>query len=58
MALIRPVLLVACTVDIEPLDAAGFVAAGEGAGSVFVPGLKYEQPETASAASRIRVRII
>jgi hypothetical protein len=58
MALIRPGLLVACTVDIEPLDAAGFVAAGEGAGSVVVPDWKYEQPETASAASKIRERII
>ena len=56
MALMSPELLVACTVDIA-LDAAGFVV-GEGAGSVVAPDWKYEQPETASAATRIRERII
>jgi hypothetical protein len=57
MALMRPGLLVACTVDTGVLDAAGFVA-GDGAGSVVAPDWKYEQPETASAARRIRERII
>jgi hypothetical protein len=49
-------LLVALTDDTD-LDVAGFVA-GEGAGSVLAPDWKYEQPETAKAASRIRERII
>jgi len=57
MALMSPELLVACTVEIEALDAAGFVV-GDGAGSVVAPDWKYEQPETASAASIIRERII
>jgi len=52
-----PELLVACTVEIEALDAAGFVVV-DGAGSVVAPDWKYEQPETASAASIIRERII
>jgi hypothetical protein len=52
-----PELLVTCTVAAEALDAAGFVV-GEGAGSVVAPDWKYEQPETASAVSRIRERII
>jgi hypothetical protein len=57
MALMRPEPLVTCTEDIEALDAAGFVV-GEGAGSVVAPDWKYEQPETASAASRIHERVI
>jgi len=57
MALMSPELLVACTVAAEALDAAGFVA-GEGAGSVVAPDWKYEQPDTARAASRILERII
>jgi hypothetical protein len=56
MALMSPELLVTCTAD-TALDVAGFVA-GEGAGSVLAPDWKYEQPETAIAASRIGERII
>jgi hypothetical protein len=55
MALMRPELLVALTDDAD-LDAAG-CGAGEGAGTVLAPDWKYEQPETAKAASRIRERI-
>jgi hypothetical protein len=55
MALMSPELLVALTND-AGLDADGFVA-GEGAGTVLAPDWKYEQPETARAASRIRDRI-
>ena len=51
-----PPLLETLTDDAD-LAATGF-AAGAGAGSVLVPDLKYEQPETASAASRIRERIV
>ena len=57
MAWMSPELLVTCTVDIAARDATGFVV-GEGAGSVVAPDWKYEHPETASAASRIRERII
>jgi hypothetical protein len=58
MALMRPELLVALTDDAD-LDAAGFVAgAGTGTGTALAPDWKYEQPETAKAASRIRERII
>lgn len=56
MALMSPELLVTLTDD-AGLDAAGFVA-GEGVGTVLAPDWKYEQPETAKAASRIRERII
>lgn len=56
MALMSPELLVTLIPDAD-LDAAGFVA-GEGAGTVVPPDWKYEQPETAKAASRIRERII
>lgn len=55
MALISMGLLVALIEDAD-LDEAGFVD-GEGAGSVLVPDWKYEQPETAKAASSIRERI-
>jgi hypothetical protein len=54
MALMSPELLVTLTDD-AGLDAAGFVA---GAGTVVPPDWKYEQPETAKTASRIRERII
>jgi hypothetical protein len=54
----RPELLVALTDDAD-LDAAGFVAgAGTGTGTAMAPDWKYEQPETAKAASRIRERIV
>jgi hypothetical protein len=56
MALMSPEPLVALTVETGDLDAAGLVE-GEGAGTA-VPGWKYEQPETVSAASRMRERII
>jgi hypothetical protein len=54
MALMSPELLVALTDD-AGLDAAGFVA---GEGTVLAPDWKYEQPDTAKAASRIGERII
>jgi hypothetical protein len=54
MALMSPELLVALIPDAD-LDAGGFVA---GAGTVVPPDWKYEQPETAKTASRIRERII
>jgi hypothetical protein len=56
MALISPKLLVALTLDAD-LVATGFVA-GAGVGTVVAPDWKYEQPDTAIAASRIRERII
>jgi hypothetical protein len=52
----RPELLVALIPE-AALDEAGFVA-GEGSGTAVAPDWKYEQPETAKAASRIRERII
>ena len=51
-----PELLVTLIPDAD-LEAGGFVA-GEGAGTVLAPDWKYEQPETAKAASKIRERII
>jgi hypothetical protein len=54
MALMSPELLVTLIPD-AGLDAGGFVA---GAGTVVPPDWKYEQPETAKTASRIRERII
>jgi hypothetical protein len=57
MAVIKPDPLVALTVDGD-LAEVGAVAAGDGAGTVLVPGWKYEHPETATAANRIRERII
>jgi hypothetical protein len=56
MALMSPELLVALTPD-AALVATGFVA-GAGAGTVVPPDWKYEHPDTAKAASRIRERII
>jgi hypothetical protein len=56
MALMRPDPLVALTVDADR-DEVG-AAVGEGAGTALVPCWKYEQPETATAAIRIRERII
>jgi hypothetical protein len=57
MAVIRPDPLVALTLDGD-LDEVGAVAVGDGAGTVLVPDWKYEHPETATAANRIRERII
>jgi len=52
------VLLVALTVD-AALDAAGLaVAVGDGSGTAGVLVWKYEQPETARAASRMGERFI
>jgi hypothetical protein len=56
MAVIRPEPLVALTVDGD-LDEVGAVV-GDGAGTALVPDWKYEHPETATAANRIRERII
>jgi len=56
MAVIRPDPLVALTVD-AALDEVGAVA-GEGAGAALGPDWKYEHPETATAANKIRERII
>jgi hypothetical protein len=56
MAMIRQDPLVALTLDTD-LDAVGAVV-GDVAGTVLVPGWKYEHPETARAANRIRERII
>jgi hypothetical protein len=56
MAVIRPDPLVALTVD-AVLDAVGVVA-GDGAGAALGADWKYEHPETATAANRIRERII
>jgi hypothetical protein len=56
MAVISPDPLVALTLD-AVLDAVG-AGAGAGAGTVFVPDWKYEHPETATAANKIRERII
>ena len=52
----RPDPLVALTVDADR-DEAG-AAVGAGAGTVLAPDWKYEQPETATAANRMRERII
>lgn len=49
--------LVALTLDGD-LDEAGAVVVGVGAGTVAVPDWKYEHPETATAAKKIRERII
>jgi hypothetical protein len=57
MAVIRPDPLVALTLD-TVLDEAGAVAVGDGAGTALVPDWKYEHPETATAANKIRERII
>jgi hypothetical protein len=58
MALMSPELLVALTPDAD-LVVTGFAAgAGVGVGAVVAPDWKYEQPDTATAASRIRERII
>jgi hypothetical protein len=56
MAVIRPGPLVALTLDTD-LDAIGAVA-GDGAGAALGVDWKYEHPETARAANRIRERII
>ena len=53
--MIRPDPLVALTV-VAVLDDVGAVA-GDGAGTALGPDWKYEQPETARAANRIRERI-
>jgi hypothetical protein len=55
MAVIRPEPLVALTLD-AALDGVGAVV-GDGAGTVLVPDWKYEHPEAATAANRIRERI-
>jgi hypothetical protein len=52
----RPDPLVALTLD-GNLDEVG-AGAGAGAGTVLAPDWKYEQPETATAANRMRERII
>jgi hypothetical protein len=58
MAWMSPEPLVALTVETGDLDVAGLVDGEvEGAGTA-VPGWKYEQPETVSAASRMLERII
>jgi hypothetical protein len=57
MAWMSPEPLVALTVETGDFDAAGFAEGVDGAGTAD-PVWKYEQPETASAASRMRERII
>jgi hypothetical protein len=57
MAWMSPEPLVALTVETGDFDAAGLVEDVDGAGTAG-PVWKYEQPETASAASRMRERII
>jgi hypothetical protein len=56
MAVIRPDPLVALTLDAGLVEVGAVV--GDGAGTVLVPDWKYEHPETAKAANRIRERII
>jgi hypothetical protein len=55
MAVIKPDPLVALTVD-ALLDDVGAVA-GAGAGALLGPDWKYEHPERARVANRIRERI-
>jgi hypothetical protein len=57
MAWMSPEPLVALTVETGDLDVAGLGEAGDGSGTAD-PDWKYEQPETVSAASRMRERII